>query len=175
MGLFDFNRKRLEGQYKPSKSISVRGKSTVGRKVTAYGDGSSYGGGGAGAGGTSGASGNFSISRYNGTHQTLEAGSIIQEWMPTDPVSLHALWRQIYAHDSISGPAVDLIANLPWSDWDLMGIKDEGQKKIFENAMTNLGAETLMVPLTVEYLVIGRISGNLLFSEDAGTWTGFLP
>jgi hypothetical protein len=175
MSLFDFRARKLQGQYRQSNSVRSRSRSKVSGSIPGnFGSGggqSSFGG----QGGNTSGSGNFGMSRYSGTTQNMELGNITQEWMPKDPVGLHTLWRQIYGHCSVAGPALDLISNFLASGYDVMGLSDPGHHELFENAMKNLQVETLMAPLTREYLMIGRISGNLLFDESLGTWTGFMP
>ena len=88
-----------------------------------------------------------------------------------DNLSLNTLYREIYLYDSVSGPAVDLMSTLPWSDYQLVGIKDKKVMQIYEDSLAELNIQTLMSQLTVSYLVLGTVIGSLIFNESKGVFT----
>jgi len=160
--MFDFDNKKRLGQYRQPKSRAIissvqkttKPQSNMFSKIVTAGD--------------------AQVSRYNGTNQAMEIGNITNEWMPKDPAGQHALWRQIYMHCGVGGPAIDMISELPWSEFDLVGIEDE-YLHIFQDSMDNLKIESLMSPLTKEYLTIGHTCSSLFFDGDKGVWSGLLP
>jgi len=88
--------------------------------------------------------------------------------------SLNDLYREIYLYDTVSGPTVDLMANLPWSTFTLTGVKDKSIINIFEDSIAELGVVDLMRQLSVSYLVLGKVIGSLLFNEDRGIFTDII-
>ena len=171
MSLFDFKRQKLLGQHKTTDSVRVRP-----RPVKSIAEFCGFGGsGGNSEGGAAGDPMGSNISRYSGSSQRMELGNITNSWMPKDPVGLHALWRQIYLHDTHSGVAVDFLADLPWSAGEIIGVKDPAHIKIFQNTFDNFNPPIFMSSLTKEFLTIGRSSGTLLFDEHRGTFGSYLP
>jgi len=86
-------------------------------------------------------------------------------------ISLNTLYREIYLYDSVSGPAVDLMSTLPWSSYQILGIRDNKVLQIFEDSLSELNLQSLMIQLSVSYLVLGVIIGSLVFSESKGIFT----
>lgn len=97
----------------------------------------------------------------------------VLEGMVTDTSdkALNAIYREIYIYDTVSGPAVDLMSTLPWSEFTLSGISDPAVSKIFEECIEEIGVINLMTHASVNYLVLGRVIGSLLFNEGRGIFT----
>jgi len=170
--LFNFNKKKVTGGYQPNTlANSYKSRTVVANNNNCSSLPTQIGMGGNAGGQNSG----VGVSRYSGTTMRMEDGNITQEWMPRDPINQHKLWRQIYLHDSITGPTTDLISFLPWSDYDLIGIKDPEVLKIYQRSMENLRVPTLMPAITIEYLQIGRVIASLIFNEEKGCWTDIAP
>lgn len=112
----------------------------------------------------------YNVETYNPARDNLSEGSVIEEWIPDDPVGLNRTFRLIYLRDPIAGPAADMFAELPWSDFDLIGITDPAVRKIYEDSLNNLRIPELMPDVTREYLVIGRCALGLIFDETSGLW-----
>jgi intein/homing endonuclease len=156
-------------------------KTTAKTKVTANIGGSfgspGGGGGGGGSGGGGGGSsfghggGNYDISRFNPVHDSLEIGSVIEDWMPRDQTGLNQLWRLIYLRDAIVGPAVDLYSNLPYSECRLTGIDDPAIMQVYKDTMERLDIVTMMPELVREFLMIGRFCSSLIFDRRSGVFT----
>lgn len=115
--------------------------------------------------------GGFELTRFNPVYDRLEEPSIIDDWIPRDPVSLHKLLRNIYLRDPVAGPAVDLFRELPWSNFKLIGVQDNKKREIYEDALDSINIPVLMPELTAEFLVFGRTIASLIFDESKGFWT----
>ncbi len=87
---------------------------------------------------------------------------------------LNTIYREVYIYDSVSGPTVDLISTLPYSDFNLEGIKDPKVKQIFEDSLQELTFTDLMRQITIAYLVLGKIVGTLMFDEKRGIFTDLI-
>lgn len=89
-------------------------------------------------------------------------------------VVVNQLYREIYSYDHISGPAVDLMAMMPFSDFTISGVEDSNVKRIFEESLHELKTQTLMKHLTTCYLVFGRVVGSLIFNDTRGIFTDII-
>ena len=144
--------------------------------------GSSFGfGNGGGAGGSGGFSGPFSYgggggggrnshNRYNPVYDDLSEGTIIEQFMPVDPRRLHRIWRRIYLQDPVAGPAVELYKDLPWSDFELLGIDDPAVARLYTDAMNAININDLLPELSAEFLTMGKVIGHLTMNESKGHW-----
>jgi len=83
-----------------------------------------------------------------------------------DAHQLQAVYRDIYMHDPICGSAVDLKANLPWSDFTLTGASDE-VLDVFNKNLQSLNVRSLHSELSVDRMVTGAFTATLIF--DAPT------
>lgn len=120
--------------------------------------------------------GGYEISRYNPAYDRLEEGSVVEDWIPRDIAGLNKMFRIIYTRDSICGPAIDIMANLPWSSFDLQGVEDRSIMRFYEDAAQIFGDRAQELPaITVEYLVLGRFCASLIYDESKGYWTDFVP
>lgn len=142
------------------------------------GGGSSGAAGAGGFGGSGGFSGPWgagggrgnSHNRFNPVYDDLSEGSIIEQFMPVDPRRLHRIWRRIYLQDPVAGPAVELYKDLPWSDFQLLGIDDPTIAKLYTDAMNAINVTSLLPELSAEFLVMGKIIGHLTMDESKGYW-----
>lgn len=127
-------------------------------------------------GGSSPRLGGYDISRFNPAYDRLEEGSVVEDWIPRDLPGLNKLFRIIYTRDSICGPAVDIMSNLPWSTFDLHGVDDKKLLQFYEEAAQLFGDKAQEMPaITIEYLVLGRFCASLIYDEEKGYWTDFVP
>jgi len=86
-------------------------------------------------------------------------------------LTLNSLYREIYLYDNVSGPAVDLMSTLPWSDCVISGVSDPAVIRIYEDSLSELNIHALMIQLSVSYLVLGTVIGSLIFNEQKGIFT----
>jgi len=126
---------------------------------------------GAGAsGGSGGGGGAFSASnndRYNPIRDYLGDGTIAEEWLPTDAAGLDKMFMLLY-HRDISGTIVDLMAELMWGEFDLMGVKDPAILKIYEDSIGSCDVQTLNPMFTRQYCVLGKFVSSFIFDSKRG-------
>lgn len=109
-----------------------------------------------------------SQSRYNPVFDDLSEGTIIEQFMPTDPRRLHRIWRRIYLEDPVAGPAIELYKELPWSDFQLTGIDDRHIEQLYTDALNAINIVSLLPELSAEFLVMGKIIGHLHMDDAKG-------
>lgn len=176
--------KYREGRIVTSNKQSSKG--IVGSKTRVLADASGSFGVGAGgalpnstanANGTSFGSGNsgYNVDRYNPVFDQLEEGSILEDWIPRDAAGLDLLFERIYLRDPTIGPGIDIIRNLPWSDFTLDGIEDKEVLKIYQDCMDSLNVQLLMPDITRDFLVLGKQISSLIFDEKRGIFSGIVP
>lgn len=117
----------------------------------------------------------FGSQRYLSTKEKLDSGSIVEDFLPKDPNKVFAVFREIHRYDTVGGPGVDLIAELPFSDFTLTGVSDSKVLEVFQKSLDQLKVRSLMPLLAKEFLVIGRVPCSLLFDEKEGIWTDIIP
>ena len=84
---------------------------------------------------------------------------------------LNSLYKDMYIYDSVCGPTVDLMATLPFSDFNLIGVKDPKISQIYEECLAELDPILLLQLLVSTYLVMGKVVGSLLFNSNRGLFT----
>lgn len=119
--------------------------------------------------------GGYNVDRFNPVFDQLEEGTILEDWIPRDGAGLDLLFRRIYLRDPIIGPGIDIIKNLPWSEFTLSGVKDKAILKIYQDTMDALNIPLLMPDVTGDHLVIGRNIVSLIFDERKGIFSGIIP
>lgn len=147
------------------------------KKALGAGGGGLGGAGGYGFGGGSGGSGGFGSpggrnthNRFNPVYDDLSEGSIIEQFMPVDPRRLNRIWRRIKLQDPVAGPAIDLYSELPWSDFQLIGIEDRTIAQTYMDALNNINLTAHMPEISSEFLSMGKVIGHLLMDESKGIW-----
>lgn len=85
---------------------------------------------------------------------------------------IQAIYRDIYFHDPIAGAAVDLKANLPWSDFNLIGATED-QIKVFMDTIERLNLKTLHVEMSTDQMVSGAFLGSLVYKN--GGFSDVIP
>lgn len=161
--------------------VDGQGRSAnVRTSLTAAGFGSG-GGGGFGNGGSNGSgfggfgSGGFGgsdsqVDHYNPIHDDLSRGTVAEDWIPTDPAMQNRMFRIMYNRGQVEGPAVEMISDLTWSDFDIAGIKDPVIIDTYMAAKEATKIEQLMPFVTTEYLVTGKAVVQFLMNSKLGIW-----
>ena len=93
----------------------------------------------------------------------------------TKDLSLNRIYRDIYYHDPVCGGSIDMISNMPFSDFALGGAKDKKVYAKFEESIQNTNVKQLHTQLSQEYLVHGLFCGTTVFDDKEGTYTGIIP
>ena len=134
------------------------------------GFGSGSGGSGGNGYGSGGGGGRNTQNRFNPVYDDLSEGSIIEQFMPVDPRRLNRIWRRIKLQDPVAGPAIDLYSELPWSDFQLTGIKDRAIAQLYTDALNNINLTQQMPEISAEFLSMGKVIGHLIMDESKGIW-----
>lgn len=111
-------------------------------------------------------------SMYNAKYDRLSV-DMLDDILPSDPTELQTAYSKIYAHDGIAGPAIDLIANLPFSDFNIT-CENKEFEEIATKTCNALDIQTLMPEIMTEFLMRGRACGSLIFDESLGIFTDFI-
>lgn len=114
------------------------------------------------------------IDMYNPVYDRLDEGSIIEDWIPRDSAGLNQMFSLMYHRDHIAGSVVDIICDLIWSDFDLVGIDDPTIKKVYYDTMTSMDVVSMLPSLSKEYLVMGRSIDSMIFDSNRGVFTDFI-
>lgn len=85
----------------------------------------------------------------------------------TSDQTLRKFFRDIYDFDCVGGSYVDLMSNLPFSDFTLVGSDASGNGlKVHEDAVNRLNLRQLFPELSINYLVDGMFVGNLVYDAQ---------
>lgn len=93
---------------------------------------------------------------------------------------LSKIYRDMYYNDAICGCAVDLMANLPFSSFNLGGLSTGGTKYekaigVFHEHMERLNIRTLLPEISVDYLTLGMHCSSLLYNRQLKKFTDLMP
>lgn len=111
--------------------------------------------------------------RYMPNLERLDVESLIDEITPKTEIQLLKVFRNIRRQDSVVGPGLDMINNLPWSDLELSGCDTEAMKAYTE-AVEMINPIEFMSPLTDAFLTDGKYVGSLVYDSDRGTFTDII-
>lgn len=95
-------------------------------------------------------------------YQYYFTGILPAEPYLSDPASLNFFWRDIYLYDSVGGSVVDLMLNLPFSDFDLNGINVE-RKGVYTDAVQQLNMRDMFQKIGWAHLVDGFFCGTIIY------------
>lgn len=113
---------------------------------------------------------NVTTTDFNPVHDQLDEGTVIERWVPQDVTGVNRMNRLIFHRDAVCGPVTEMFAELPWSDFDLLGVKDKKVLQAYQDSLANLRFEEFLPDATKEYLAIGRLAGGLVFGDSTGCW-----
>lgn len=84
------------------------------------------------------------------------------------------IYNDIYMYD-LSGAVVDLIANLPFSDYTLVGINNPEIIDTYMKTIDNLHLPSLLPSITTDYLVQGAFCGSLSWDDANNRFAAIMP
>lgn len=97
---------------------------------------------------------------------------LLQDILNTnDPVTLDNTFREIYLMDPVSGPVIDMLSMLPWSDYTLIGVSDGKVRALYESSLEELSIQRLMKLFMTSNYVLGKGIGSLVFDKNRGIFT----
>lgn len=90
-------------------------------------------------------------------------------------MAMRRLYRDMYLHDPIAGSAVDLQAQLPFSDFTLSSLPDQNMLRAFASSLEAMHIKTLLPEAATEYQVDGAFIGNINFNNELKRVTSVMP
>lgn len=127
------------------------------------------GGGGSGVSTTAGGNYNSGGTYLGGVDLSFP---LLQDILNTnDTVTLDNTYREIYLMDAVSGPVIDMMSMLPWSDYSIVGVTDPKIKALYESSLEELSIQRLMKLFMTSNYVLGRGIGSLVFDKSRGIFT----
>lgn len=91
-----------------------------------------------------------------------------------DWVTKRKIYKDIYTYD-LAGAVVDLISNLPYSTFNLVGIDDPKIIDGYMKAIEGLHLDQLLPAITTDYLVNGAFVGSLNWDDVNSRFTSIMP
>jgi len=87
---------------------------------------------------------------------------------------LIALCRDMYMFDTIAGSAIDLMSNLPFSDFTLSGINDKKILQTYARSCENLRLRKFFPSMSIEYLTDGAHQSTLDWDQSEGIFKSII-
>jgi len=96
-------------------------------------------------------------------------------YFPRNRVVANSIWRSIYLRDPAIATATDMYAELPWSEFDLVGIDDASIKRRYEDMFNDLNLVPKLQPFTRDYFITGELILHAIFNGTKGYWDRVIP
>jgi len=96
-------------------------------------------------------------------------------YFPKNRVVANSIWREVYKRDPAVATATDMYAELPWSQFDLMGIDDKYVRHVYEDMFTALNLVPKFAAFTRDYMVTGELVLHNIFNSTKGIWERTIP
>jgi hypothetical protein len=91
---------------------------------------------------------------------------------PVHRILANRYWRLFYKLDPVIGTAVDMFAELPWSDFQLSGDGVDGEiRDTLETMCQETRLRSLLPYFVREFLVVGEACPHLFYDDDKGMWS----
>lgn len=114
------------------------------------------------------------LERFNPVFDDLSRGTVAEDWIPKDIKGQNRMWRIMMARGQIEGPVVETLAEVAWSDFDILGVADPKVLDVYYSAKEAVNVEDLMPDFTKEFLVMGRVTAQLVMHPRLGIFTDVL-
>lgn len=101
--------------------------------------------------------------------------NLLDSFLARDLKTTHELGRDIYHNDPISGATVDLLSNLPYSDFNLSTVDDKEVLDKYLKGLENMRLSTLIPDIARDRYVIGCFVGVLNFNNSLGVYDSVIP
>ncbi len=114
-----------------------------------------------------------SLSAAGGSNTANQDG-FLTGLMSENAVGLNKIHRDMYFNDAICGSAVDLQAELPFSEFDLYGVKDDRLEK-YVKAIEQLNLRSSAPQMTRHYLVDSVYTSTLVYDKNKKAFRDQIP
>ncbi|GAG32853.1 unnamed protein product, partial [marine sediment metagenome] len=74
----------------------------------------------------------------------------------------------MYHRDHIAGTVVDILSDLIWSEFELIGIQDPVIRNLYADSLEAIDPISTFPDLTREFLVLGRTVSSMIFDKQRG-------
>jgi hypothetical protein len=91
-------------------------------------------------------------------------------YFPRNRVVANSIWREIYKRDPTVAIGTDMYCELPWSEFDLVGIEDVVVRHIYEDMFSRLNLTPKLPAYTRDYLITGEFIPHAIFNSIKGIW-----
>lgn len=145
------------------RSVSSRGSDASDRRFGVFASLEGGSGGNGRVGGATAMKGNYEQGVMEGTIDVLNRKAII------------AMCRDMYLSDTIAGAAIDLMSNLPFSDFTLSGVNDKKILESYIKNVENLRLRTFFPAMSIDYLTDGAHQSSLEWDQGKGMFTKIIP
>lgn len=125
--------------------------------------------------GSVGLPGYNSITTLTGFGKNVQAGIVEDILGSISEHALRNLYRDIYWHDPIAGSTVDLLSNLPFDSFSLVGVSDPKILETYLKCVENLKVNSLMIGISVDYLVLGAHVSSLIYNSQKRIYDDVMP
>lgn len=111
---------------------------------------------------------------------SIDTEPLLKDITPSTENIVFNIYRDMYLNDAIGGGAVDLISQLPFSDFSLGGMSTGDKRSLavmdaFNETIERLNIRTFIPELTVDYLVLGAHCSSLLYNSTTKKFTDVMP
>jgi len=96
-------------------------------------------------------------------------------YYPKNRVVANSIWREVYKRDPAIAAATDMYAELPWSQFDLMGIDDKHIRHVYEDMFNALNLVPKLPSFTRDYMITGELVLHNIFNSTKGIWDRIIP
>ena len=95
-----------------------------------------------------------------------------RQFFPIHRRLANSYFRLFFKLDAIVGAVIELLSELPWSDFQLTGEGVDGEiKETLEYMLNECGIRTILPYLVREFLVVGEVIPHCHFDDSKGIWT----
>ena len=90
------------------------------------------------------------------------------------PAALRKIYRDIFYNDNIAGPAVDMLSNMPFSDFSLSGVEDEAVLRKYQQCVESLQVKTMLPQVNSTMYALGSFVSFMNYNAPERIFDSFI-